>query len=93
MIPCSKPHDEEVFIEFKMPDGTYDDNAITTEAEKCQGDAFTQFVGIDSSSSSLEVVYLAPTKTTWDEMNDRLIQCIITDPAGQTTGSLKGAAR
>lgn len=93
VVPCTDPHDEEVFYEFKMPDGTFDSTAVDTAAEQCYGQPFTDFVGVASDASTLEVYYLAPTQQTWDKLNDRLVQCIITDPAGKTTGSLKGAAR
>lgn len=93
VVPCDKPHDEEVFYEFKLPDGEYDSAAIDKEVEKCAGDAFTTFIGIAYDDSTLDVAYMTPTKDTWEEMNDRLVQCIVSDPAGQTTGSLKGSAR
>ena len=93
VVPCDKPHDEEVFYEFKLADGEYDSAAIDTEVEKCAGDAFTTFIGVAYDTSSLDVSYMTPTKETWTEMNDRLVQCIVSDPAGQTTGSLKGVAR
>ena len=93
VVPCSQPHDEEVYYEFKLADGQYDSSVIDTEVEKCAADAFTSFIGIAYDSSTLDVSYMTPTKETWDKMNDRLVQCIVSDPAGQTTGSLKGAAR
>jgi hypothetical protein len=39
------------------------------------------------------VTTLTPSKDSWEQANDRVIQCIIIDPAGQVEGSLKGAAR
>ena len=93
VVPCDKPHDEEVFYEFKLEGAEYDSAAIDKEVEKCAGDAFTTFIGIAFDDSTLDVAYMTPTKDTWDEMNDRLVQCIVSDPAGQTTGSLKGSAR
>ena len=93
VVPCDKPHDEEVFYEFTLEGAEYDSAAIDAEVEKCAGEAFTTFIGVAFDDSSLDVSYMTPTKETWDSMNDRLVQCIVSDPAGQTTGSLKGAAR
>lgn len=94
VVPCDQPHDEEVFFEFKVDDGEFDDAAITAAAEtQCYGQPFTDFVGLDYNSSSLDAAYISPSKDTWEQLNDRVVQCIIADPAGQTTGSLKGSAR
>ncbi|MGN8025689.1 septum formation family protein [Microbacterium sp. 22242] len=93
VVPCDKPHDEEVYYEFKLADGEYDSSVIDTEVNKCAEDAFTSFIGVAYDASSLDVSYMTPTKDTWEKMNDRLVQCIVSDPAGQTIGSLKGAAR
>ena len=94
VVPCDEPHDEEVFFEYTMDEGIYDSTAIETAGnDVCYGDNFTTFVGIPYEESTLEVWYLTPTQQTWDELDDRLIQCIITDPAGQTKGSLEGSKK
>ena len=94
VVPCDEPHDEEVFFEYKMPDGEFSEEAIDAASqEQCTGDAFTEFVGLAFNDSVLEVYPLTPTEQTWNEYNDRVIQCIISDPAGQVSTSLKGAAR
>ncbi|MBO0981143.1 septum formation family protein [Microbacterium sp. SD291] len=93
VVPCDQPHDEEVYYEFKMEDGEFSDEAINTATEECIGDAFTTFVGLGFNESVLEVYPITPTEQTWNEMNDRVIQCVISDPAGQVEVSLKGAAR
>lgn len=93
VVPCSEPHDEEVFFESKMEDGEFDEAAIDAAGEVCYGQNFTDFVGVAWDDSTLDVWYLSPTEATWNDMNDRLIQCIVTDPAGQTTGSLKDSKK
>lgn len=93
VIPCSEPHDEEVYYEFTMEDGEFSEEAIDAATEQCVGDAFTSFVGVAWDASALDVYPITPTQDTWDQLNDRVIQCVISDPAGPTTGSLAGAAR
>ncbi|PQZ60623.1 hypothetical protein CQ040_06695 [Microbacterium sp. MYb54] len=93
ILPCSDPHDQEIYYEITMPDGEFSDADIDTATQECVGDAFTTFVGVGFQDSLLEVTTLVPTKDSWEQNNDRVIQCIIMDPAGQTTGSLAGAAR
>lgn len=94
VVPCDQPHDEEVYFEYTMPDGEYSEEAINAASEEqCTGDGFTNFVGIGFNESELNVYPLTPTETTWNDYNDRVIQCIISDPAGQISVSLKGAGR
>lgn len=93
VVPCSEPHDEEVYYEITMDDGDFSEDAVNTASEECIGDAFTSFVGVSYDQSALEVYPITPTKDTWETLDDRLVQCVVVDPAGPTEGSLKGAAR
>ncbi|PVE92053.1 septum formation family protein [Microbacterium sp. TPD7012] len=93
VVPCEEPHDEEVYHEFSMEDGEFSEEAVDAATEGCIGDAFTTFVGVVWDESALDVYPITPTKDTWDQLNDRVIQCVISDPAGPVTGTLAGAAR
>lgn len=93
VVPCTQAHDQEVYHEFKIEDGAYDAATVESAAEQCYAQPFTDFVGIPFESTTLEAYYLSPTEQTWNQLNDRLIQCLVADPAGQTTGSLKGSAK
>lgn len=93
VVPCDEPHDEEVYHEITMADGEFSEADVDTASQECIGDAYTSFVGISYDQSTLEVYPITPTQDTWDQLDDRLVQCVIVDPAGQTTGSLKGSAR
>lgn len=90
VVPCAEAHDEEVYYELKMDDGEFNSDDVDAASQECIGDAFASFIGIDYDSSSLEVYPITPTQDTWDQLNDRVIQCVVYDPAGQTTGSLAG---
>jgi len=93
VVPCSESHDEEIFHEITMPDGDFSDEAVDAASAECVGDVFTSFVGVAYDASTLAVTTISPTQETWEQMNDRVIQCVILDPAGPVTGSLAGAAR
>ena len=54
--------------------------------------SFEGFVGMPYEESALEVTWLEPTPESW-EQGDRELVCMITDPAGDVTGSLEGANR
>lgn len=93
VVPCAELHDQEVYHEITMEDGDFSEEAINTATEECIGDAYTSFVGVDYNDSELVVTTIAPTKDTWEQLNDRVIQCVIFDEAGQIEGSLKDSAR
>lgn len=93
-LPCSDPHDNEVYHDLTLPAGDFPgDDAIAQAAEKGCGDAFSTFIGIPYEQSKLEFNYLVPTKDSWQGADDRLISCVAYDPAGKVTGTLAGAAR
>ena len=94
IVPCAEPHDSEVFAELKLEDGEFPgDSAVEAEAEEYCAAEFTSFVGVDYDLSELYLTYYMPSKDTWEAMGDRLISCIVYDPAGQVEGTLAGAAR
>ncbi len=93
-IDCAQPHDYEVYAEVTIPGDAFPgEEAVTTAAnDECVA-AFDAFVGLSYQESLLDFSYLAPTEESWQLNGDRLITCLIVDPAGQTSGSLAGAAR
>lgn len=94
-IPCADPHQAEAYHEIEM-DG---DEFPGTPAVEEQADAgclaeFETFVGAPYDTSVLEFTYLAPTEASWEQLDDRLISCLVLDPENpEVTGTLAGAAR
>lgn len=93
VVPCAEPHDEEVFHEIEMPGGAFSQEAIEAATLDCIGDPFTDFVGVPREESALSVYLIPPTEETWDQPDGRVVYCVLVDPAGQTEGTLEGAAR
>lgn len=93
VVPCAEPHDEEVFHEIEMPDGTFSQQAVEAASAECVGDAFTAFVGVQREASALGVYPIPPAEETWDQPYGRTVYCVLFDPAGQIEGTLEGAAR
>lgn len=94
LVPCSEPHDNEVFYEFDLPDGDYPgDTAIETATTTECDPVFATFIGTAYEDSELAYSWLSPTEESWDQVGDRAVQCVVYDPSGQTTGTLKGSAR
>lgn len=94
-VPCADPHDNEVFATFDMEggdDAAYPgDEAVTTAAQECIGDTFTEYVGITYNESRFGVFPITPTQDTWEsDLNDREIICTANTVDGtQITGTIK----
>jgi hypothetical protein len=100
VVPCSEPHTDEIYHEFRLPDGDWPgDDAIEQSAEEGCYEAFEGFVGVPYEDSALAYNYLTPTEEGWTDssLQDRLIQCVVYEPgdggAAEIEGSLEGAAR
>lgn len=94
VVPCAEPHDEEAYFESVLADGEFPgDEAVQAQADEICYGAFATFAGIAYEDSALDYYPYTPTEMGWNEANDRIVTCIIYDPAAQTTGSLAGSAR
>ncbi|MCS5495656.1 septum formation family protein [Cnuibacter physcomitrellae] len=95
LVSCSDPHDYEVYYDFDITGGsTYPgDDAVAQDAEEGCADAYEAFVGIPYADSTLNYNYYTPTSTSWEEADDRLVSCVIYDPAGKVSGTLEGSKR
>ena len=92
-VDCAQPHDSEAFASIVMADGEFPGaDAVKSQSETGCTAQFNTFVGVDYGASTLDFSYYYPTAQSWAQ-GDREILCLVVDPAGQTTGSLKGAAR
>lgn len=93
-VDCDKPHNAEIYAQKDMADGTFPGTeAVVEEAKNYCAQEFGPFVGIPGSDSKLEGQFIHPTQESWDQESDRRIQCVVTDPAGGVTGSMKDAKR
>ncbi|GAA1790958.1 septum formation family protein [Agromyces lapidis] len=94
VVPCDTAHDEEVFYDFTLTGTEYPgDDAVQTQADEGCYAQFGEFVGLAYEESTLEFYAYRPTEEGWTQLDDRVVSCMIYDPAGQTTGTLEGAAR
>lgn len=94
-VPCSEPHDLEVFHEFELADADQlpaPDQLEEQVAAQCLP-AFEAFVTIPYQDSTLDIWILEPTAESW-RAGDRTVQCSVFDTSGATlTGTARGAAR
>jgi len=95
-VDCGVEHDGEVFAEFDVTadSDTFPGNdEVVAQSEQGCADRFEGFVGVATTDSTLDVLYLYPTEQSWDRLDDRQVLCIVGDSAGAITGTLEGAAR
>ncbi|TFC44857.1 septum formation family protein [Cryobacterium shii] len=94
VLPCSETHDFEVFDRFPVAGEAFPgDMAVTAAAESGCASGFEGFTGMPYQDSSLDLDYFTPTERSWAEPGGRNVVCLIFDPSGAGTGSLKGAER
>ncbi len=92
--PCTEAHEYEVVFVGNMTQGAFptDDDVTTFVVDNC-GPAFATYVGVDYSSSTLDLSWLSPTTGSWND-GDRSVQCAVYAPANaRLTTSAKGSAR
>jgi hypothetical protein len=94
VVACETAHDLEVYAVYNVEgftDFPGDQQMGDSVYDECIN-RFVDFVGLDYFNSDLDITALFPTAETWGA-GDREATCSVGDPAGQTTGTLRGAAR
>ncbi len=94
-VPCTEPHDNEVYALFDVSGNTYPGMEMLEElAYSGCIDRFEPFVGRDYPSSALEVYPLFPTSQSWSRLNDREVVCALFNvDLSRLQGSMKGSGR
>jgi hypothetical protein len=96
VVPCARPHDNEVFFLFDADGDAYPgpDELTQVAISGCSGNAFTAYVGTALADSALRAFEVVPTKDTWVHDHDRQIICGLTARSrGKLNGSAKDAAQ
>ena len=92
IVDCDEPHDSEVFARTLATGTTFPGDAELEAqlTEFCQGDAFTDFVGVGYVDSEYFTGGYYPTAASWAS-GDRELLCTVHAEDAKTTGSLRGA--
>lgn len=89
-MPCTDPHDAEIYAEFEFPKGDFPGDAVFTEkADTFCYDEFATYMGISYDDSTLDMTYLTPTSSSWSGTDDRLLQCVVYTSGEPATASFK----
>ena len=90
-VPCSKPHDNEVYAVFDVSAPSFPGDGMADMAHEGCVARFESFVGKDYESSSLDIATLYPSHESWNGQNDREVICAVYDiDAKKLAGSVKG---
>ncbi|WP_263119144.1 hypothetical protein [Cellulomonas sp. RIT-PI-Y] len=88
-VPCSDAHDSEIYAEEELPAGDFPTDLDAQADDFCYGE-FATFVGVPAENSSLGYQPMTPTEGGWEQMDDRVVQCIVMS-AEPVTGTLEGS--
>lgn len=93
-VPCAEPHDDEIYHSFELEGDEWPgEDAVMAAGDEGCGPEFETFAGIAYEDSVLDFYSITPVESSWNDFDDREIQCLIYDTEGQVEGSLAGAAR
>jgi hypothetical protein len=89
-VPCTEPHEGEVFAVFDLPAGAYPgESRLADQARRQCADRFEGYAPSAVDDTSIELFFLHPTQLSWAQ-GDHEVTCVATDPNRKRTGSLKG---
>lgn len=76
-VPCSVPHDNEVFATFDVTSSEWPgEDRITELADEGCMERFEAYVGATYKESVLMITTLVPSEGSWDQMGDREVVCV-----------------
>jgi hypothetical protein len=95
VVPCSGVHYGEVYAIAAIAGDSLPNDATFRlhSREVCAGPLFLSYVGVggyEDSELLFDVVY--PAERSWENGTHQMV-CLLVEPGGSTTGSLKGSAR
>lgn len=90
-VPCSNPHDNEIFHRFTLPAGPFPGESAQADIDTVCLEAFEEFTGAPHGDTPLEFFTDWPTEQLWD-MGDRDVHCVLFAANGsKLTGSMTGS--
>jgi hypothetical protein len=90
-VPCTQPHEGEVFAVFDLPAGDYPGSAAVDDqvSRECN-DRLTAYSPSAGSDPDIGLFSVYPLQQNWNR-GDRQVVCLATASSGSTTtGSIKG---
>ncbi|MDA0327887.1 MAG: septum formation family protein [Gemmatimonadetes bacterium] len=76
-VPCSVPHDNEVYATFDLEAGEWPGEELLNElADEGCLERFASAIGADYDDSVLVIGTLMPSKQSWGQRKDREVVCV-----------------
>lgn len=92
VVPCNESHYGEVFMQTASRASTYDVDGIIVESEQLCYTGYASYVGRSYQESELFMEPFVPTADAWAE-GVRDVTCVVVDPSGPLTTSVRGSGR
>jgi hypothetical protein len=88
-VACTEPHDGEVFAVIPIAGDRWPgESEVFAQAEKACNDRLPAYSRVAVEDPGIQLFLLHPTASSWAG-GDRSAICILTDPSGKRTGSLR----
>ena len=94
-LPCSSPHDNEVYALFDLPPGAFPgDQQMDVHASRGCYERFEAAIGRSYEDSEIDYLAMYPTEDSWNRIDDREVVCIAFHMEyRKLTGSVLGSGR
>ncbi len=93
VVPCGEPHTGEVYAELVMEGNEFPGaEAMAKKFDEWCYAEFEKFIGLSYDESVYGYTGFYPTQETWDQLDDRTLQCIVSSEE-PVTDSLKGVVK
>lgn len=94
LVDCTEAHDAEVIdiLDFSSLRTFPGKQSLATKAADCS-DSFASYVGVAPAKSQLALTYYYPTEDGWQDPGSRVITCVVWDPDGKLTESVRRSER
>jgi len=96
-VPCSEPHQYELFANTELFGSDYPGEGIFTDAFEACGTQFFDYVGETYATSDWYVDVITPTEEGWNKTADREVNCLLylwdedAEDVSYVTGSAQGS--
>jgi hypothetical protein len=93
-VPCSEPHDNEVYATFDIAGEWPGEERVEELAHDGCYDRFAGVIGRSYEDSEIALTTLYPTEGSWKQRNDREVVCVgYHMDLEKLTGSIRGSRR
>jgi hypothetical protein len=75
-VPCSQPHDNEIYATFDIPGEWPGDERVDELADEGCYDRFASAIGKSYEESVIEYTTIYPSSESWKQLGDREVICV-----------------